>query len=317
MPLRIAFAGTPAFATTTLQALVNSPHEVVAVYCQPDRPKGRGRALTMCPCKSLALQHNIPIEQPKNFKEDHTIEQLKSYQIDIMIVVAYGIILPQVILDTPKLGCVNVHASLLPRWRGAAPIQKAIQAGDEETGVTIMQMDEGLDTGPILSTARSIILAQDTHATLAQQLSELGAETLLNTLSDIELGRANPQDQDQTQACYANKIHKSEALIDWHLPAKQIDQNIRALAPWPVAETHCPKGTLRIHMSEYIQHDHDAKPGTVMQISQDGIDIAAPGGYVRLLELQLPNQRILEAHAFANGQKDWLVARQCILGKAT
>ncbi len=312
MPLKIIFAGTPAFALPTLKALIDSPHEIMAVYCQPDRPKGRGQSLNMSPCKTLAQNHNIAVKQPINFKSESNVEQLKKYQADLMIVVAYGLILPETVLSAPRLGCINVHASLLPKWRGAAPIQRAIQAGDAETGITIMQMDKGLDTGNILKKAPCAILAQDTHGTMLTQLGELGAETLMKTLDDIAYQRIDSIEQDHNQACYANKIHKAEAPIDWNLPAKNIDCHIRALSPWPVAETTCPKGRLRLHMSTFIKQDHQEKPGTVVNVSKEGIDVAAPGGLVRLLALQLPNQRILEAHTFINGQKDWLLAGKCI-----
>ena len=311
MALRIIFAGTPAFSVPTLQALIDSEHEVVAVYTQPDRPKGRGQGVEAGVCKVLAQKHAIPVEQPENFTEDVVVAHLQHYQADLMVVVAYGLILPEIVLNTPRLGCVNVHASLLPRWRGAAPIQRAIQGGDEETGVTIMQMDAGLDTGPMLAKATCAIVPMETHASLLTKLESLGAQALLAALPDIEHGRCDPEDQDNVQATYANKLHKSEANIDWSLSARHIDQHIRALHPWPTAQTSSPKGVIRVHMSQYLPETHDVPAGTLVACGKDGIDVAAADGTVRLLSLQLPNQKVVDAQSFFHGQQHWLVVNKC------
>ena len=311
MTLRIVFAGTPTFAQPCLEALIDSPHDVCAVYCQPDRKQGRGQVPTAPACKTTALAHNIPVEQPASLKNDDAIAQLNHYQPDLMIVVAYGLILPQAILEIPRLGCVNIHGSLLPAWRGAAPIQRAIQAGDTTTGITIMQMDEGMDTGDMLAKANCAISPSDTHASLATKLSQLGAQTLINCLEDIDQGLAQGVPQEHTEATYAHKLHKSEAIIDWSLSAKQIDQQIRAFNPWPIAETVSPKGRLRIHMSEWIDAFHDEAPGTLIACHDDGLDVATHRGTLRLKVLQLDNQKAMDAKTFYHGQKDWLIPKKC------
>ncbi|MBL4638853.1 MAG: methionyl-tRNA formyltransferase, partial [Proteobacteria bacterium] len=235
--MRIIFAGTPDFAANTLEALLTTDHEICAVYTQPDRPSGRGRKLTASPVKQLAVEHQIPVQQPLNFKSEEIKQILAAYQADLMIVVAYGLLLPQAVLDAPTLGCINIHASLLPRWRGAAPIQRAILAGDHETGICIMQMEAGLDTGPVLAQATCPIHDDDTAQILHDRLVLLGAKTLLETLPEIESRQQQAKKQDDALSCYADKLKKQEAIIDWHQPAIRIAKQIHAFNPWPVAQT--------------------------------------------------------------------------------
>ncbi|NLG77827.1 MAG: methionyl-tRNA formyltransferase, partial [Xanthomonadaceae bacterium] len=232
-PFSIVFAGTPEFSVPTLKALLDSRHRVAAVYTQPDRPAGRGRQLTASPIKRVALEHGIHVEQPATLKDAAAVARLASFSADLMIVVAYGLLLPQSVLDTPRLGCVNVHASLLPRWRGAAPIQRAILAGDRETGVTIMQMDAGLDTGPMLLQRSTPIAERETSATLHDRLAAIGAEALLDALDSLP--QIVPQAQPDEGVTYAAKIRKEEARIDWSRSASEIDRMVRAFDPWPVA----------------------------------------------------------------------------------
>jgi methionyl-tRNA formyltransferase len=299
--MRIIFAGTPDFAATSLAALLTAEHEICAVYSQPDRPAGRGRKLTASPVKQLALQHKIPVEQPLNFKEETDREKLASYRADLMIVVAYGLLLPQIVLDTPRLGCINVHASLLPRWRGAAPIQRAILAGDNKTGICIMQMEAGLDTGPVLQRAEIPIEATDTGEQLHDKLAKLGAGTLLETLNNFEQLQAKASPQNDAESCYAAKLQKAEANIDWSQSALQIDRQIRAFNSWPVAQTLWQDKMLRIWNAAVIDH-HAPKaiPGTIMQIDRDGIDIATGDGVIRVLTLQAPGKKAMPVRDFLN-----------------
>jgi methionyl-tRNA formyltransferase len=298
--MRIIFAGTPDFAAASLKALLDSEHDICAVYTQPDRPAGRGRKLTPSPVKQLALDHQIPVEQPLNFKQDNRLEQLASYQADLMIVVAYGLLLPQAVLDTPRLGCINVHASLLPRWRGAAPIHRAILAGDNETGVGIMQMEAGLDTGPVLLEARCPIAASDNAQSLHDKLAELGATTLLESLKDIEhlLQQARPQDD--SQMTYAAKLQKQEAVIDWQQPATQLLRQVNAFNPWPVAQTQWRGDTLRIWQAEVSAEPTQATPGNVIAVNKQGIDVACGDGSLRITQLQVPGKRAMQVQDFLN-----------------
>lgn len=299
--MRIIFAGTPDFAATTLAALLSTEHEICAVYSQPDRPAGRGRKLTASPVKQLALEHQIPVEQPLNFKAETDRAKLAGYQADLMIVVAYGLLLPQSVLDTPRLGCINVHASLLPRWRGAAPIQRAILAGDRETGVCIMQMEAGLDTGPVISRAVIPIDDTDTGEKLHDKLAQLGASTLLQTLNNFEVLQAQAIPQNDTESCYAAKLHKAEANIDWSQSAQQIDRQIRAFNSWPVAQTLWQDKMLRIWSAVIIDTQHQAaKPGTIIQVDRQGIDVATGSGTIRLLSLQMPGKKAMPVNDFLN-----------------
>lgn len=307
-PLKVIFAGTPAFATSVLQALLNSPHQVIACYTQPDRPAGRGRKLTPSPVKELALQQDIPVYQPLNFKQADDVATLKALGADIMVVVAYGLILPQAVLDAPRLGCVNVHASILPRWRGAAPIQRAIAAGDAESGVTIMQMDKGLDTGDMLLKVFTPISLDDTGGSLHDRLAVMGAGALVEALDLLAAGHAQPEQQDNDQATYAHKLTKEEARLDWQRPAIELHNLIRAFNPWPVCQTTLDGETIRVWKAERQTGNSQAEPGTLLDVSKDGITVATVDGLLRLTELQLPGGKCLPVSALLNSRADWLCA---------
>ncbi|MBQ0724873.1 MAG: methionyl-tRNA formyltransferase [Cycloclasticus sp.] len=292
--MNIVFAGTPDFSLPTLNALLQSDHHVCAIYTQPDRPAGRGRKLQSSPIKQYALSHNLQVEQPLNFNEAQIRDTLSGYQADLMIVVAYGVILPPEVLNIPRYGCINIHASLLPRWRGAAPIQRAILAGDKETGVTLMQMDKGLDTGDMLAASRYTIQADDTSATLHDQLSTLGAEALMALLPDIEQQRLKPTPQPSLGVSYAHKLNKKEAIIDWNQPALDVLKAIRSYNPWPVAHTLMGDESLRIwHAKMAEKNDHEA-PGRV-NVDQRRILVACQDSYLEVTELQAANKRRMKA----------------------
>ena len=298
--MNLLFAGTPEFAAHSLQALLDSEHQVLAVYTQPDRPAGRGRKLTASPVKALALEHDLPVLQPQTLREAEVQQALADWQADVLVVVAYGLILPQAVLDAPRLGCLNVHASLLPRWRGAAPIQRAILAGDTETGVTIMQMDAGLDTGDMLYKVSCPIEPTDTAATLHDRLAGLGAMALVETLRRLDAGEVQPEKQDDAQATYAEKLQKSEALIEWSQSAEVLSRTVRAFNPWPVAFTRWHDQNLRIWFAQALKETRDAPPGTVLAESREGIDVATGEGVLRITQLQLPGGKALDAGQFLN-----------------
>lgn len=303
--MKIIFAGTPDFAAVALQSLLDSQHEIIAVYTQPDRPAGRGRKLTASPVKALALEHDIPVYQPVSLKDEAAQQELIELQADIMIVVAYGLILPEIILAAPQYGCLNIHASILPRWRGAAPIQRAILAGDQATGVTIMQMDKGLDTGDMLLINRCAINPGDTASSLHDQLALMGGTAIMQTLADIEAHRLQPQAQDDAQATYAHKLDKQEAQIDWHQDADDIVRKIQAFNSWPVAYTHYNGKSLRLwqaYLLEHETHPNKSQYGEVIAESSDGIDIQANNGVVRIIELQMPGKKRIMVKDFINGQ---------------
>lgn len=298
--LKIIFAGTPEFAAASLAALLDSEHELLAVYTQPDRPAGRGRKLTASPVKALALAHQLPVMQPVSLRDADVQQALADWNADVLVVVAYGLLLPRPVLSAPRLGCVNVHASLLPRWRGAAPIQRAILAGDRETGVTIMQMDEGLDTGAMLHIVRCSVAPTDTAETLHDRLAQLGAKALRDTLGRLAAGDVEAVPQDEARACYAAKLQKSEAQLDWQQSAQQLSRTVRAFNPWPVAFTPMGDKTLRIWLAQALPGDTDAIPGTVLAESREGIDVATGDGILRVQQLQLPGGKVLTAEQFLN-----------------
>jgi len=307
-PLKIVFAGTPEFASEALTTLINSVHEVIAVYTQPDRPAGRGRKLKASPVKLVAAQNDIPVYQPESLKAENEQQLLRDLNADVMIVAAYGLILPQAVLDIPKMGCLNIHASLLPRWRGAAPIQRAILAGDTETGITIMQMNAGLDTGDILSTSTCPIDQNETSGSLHNKLATLGATSLLDTLNKLQAGNISPVAQDDTQVTYAHKLEKQEAQLDWTQPADQLDRQIRAFNPWPVSFFIVDDQTVRVWHAEVIneQGTPDTIPGTVLRADKKGIEIACGENSLRLLQLQPSGKKAMDAAAFLNGRGEWL-----------
>jgi len=304
-PLNIIFAGTPEFAAEHLKALIDSHHKVIAVYSQPDRPAGRGKKLTASPVKEVALAHNIPVYQPLNFKSDETKADLAALNADLMVVVAYGLILPKVVLDTPRLGCINVHASILPRWRGAAPIQRAIEAGDTETGVTIMQMDIGLDAGDMLIKAFCPILPTDTGGILHDRLLTIGAPVLLEALGQIRAGQINPIKQDDSLSNYAPKLTKEEAALNWRLPAIELERKVRAFNPFPVAHTK-PAGAgddarIRVWSANASDVATNAIPGSITSINDDGLWVACAQGQLILEQLQLPGKKALTVGEILRG----------------
>jgi len=302
-PLSLIFAGTPEFSVPALEALIASRHRVLAVYTQPDRPAGRGQQVTMSAVKQCALRHQLPIEQPSTLKEVAAVERLAQWSADLMIVVAYGLLLPKTVLETPRLGCVNIHASLLPRWRGAAPIQRAIQAGDKESGVTIMQMDVGLDTGPMLLERVTPIGSRETAATLHDRLAVLGAEAIVEAIDAIAAGTATPRAQPQEGATYAAKIRKEEALIDWSRPASEIDRLVRAFNPWPIAETRWNGQQLRVWDALPLATKSSAAPGTVIATSAAGIDVATGEGVLQLTRVQAAGRKAMPAADFLKAHR--------------
>lgn len=307
-PLNIIFAGTPEFAAEHLKALIGSRHKVIAVYSQPDRPAGRGKKLTASPVKELALAHNIPVYQPLNFKSDQAKAELAALNADLMVVVAYGLILPKAVLDSPRLGCINVHASILPRWRGAAPIQRAIEAGDTETGVTIMQMDVGLDTGDMLIKAFCPILDSDTGGILHDRLLTIGTPAMLEALNQIQAGTTNPIKQDDTASNYAPKLNKEEAALNWHLPAIELERKVRAFNPFPIAHTK-PAGAgddarIRVWMAKATDKTSKAPLGSITQIDASGIWIACAQGQLILENIQLSGKKALNVGEILRGHPD-------------
>lgn len=309
-PLRVAFAGTPEFALRPLQALAESRHEIVGVLTQPDRPAGRGRHLTASPVKREAVARGWPIDQPVTLKIEPALAALKSWRPDVLVVVAYGLILPPAVLEIPRLGCVNIHASLLPRWRGAAPIQRAILEGDAQTGVSIMRMDAGLDTGPVFLQRYAPIDAAVTAGELQERLATLGAQALLEVLAGLAAGTMQAAPQPAFGATYARKIEKAEALIDWRCDAAAVARQVRAFHPWPIAETRHGAGQLRIHRAAALRElpaaltvgrGMSSAPGTVLGLHEEALCVACGDGVLAVQELQRPGRKAVSAREFARG----------------
>ena len=303
--LKLIFAGTPDFAARHLAALLSSDHEVVAVYTQPDKPAGRGQKLTASPVKELALAHALPVYQPASLRNEEAQVELAALGADLMVVVAYGLILPKAVLDTPRLGCLNVHGSLLPRWRGAAPIQRAIWAGDSETGVTIMQMDVGLDTGAMIRKVSCTIASDETSASLYDKLAELGPQALVDTLNAIAAGDTTAEAQDDALANYAQKLSKEEARIDWSMEAVAIERCIRAFNPWPISWFEVAEQTIKVWQATVIDSDHGQPVGTLLKADKQGIDVATGKGVLRLLTLQPPGKKAMSVPDLLNSRRDW------------
>jgi methionyl-tRNA formyltransferase len=337
--LKIIFAGTPEFAVPSLEALLKAGHTICQVYTQPDRPAGRGQHLHESPVKQAALRHGLSISQPKTLRDTHVQAELTSLKADVMIVVAYGLILPSAVLKifSHGYGCINVHASLLPRWRGAAPIQRAILAGDIETGITIMEMDEGLDTGPMFKHATCLIEKTDTSGSLHDKLARLGADTLLKVVNDISTGQLHPEPQNSTKATIALKILKQDAKINWNLTAIEIERCVRAFNPWPMAFCSVGDLTLRIWdaceiiSSNRIQNSHtfqstdhfqyeinsiESIPGTILKIAREGIDVATGAGILTLKKIQLPGGKPLLVSDILNAHPEWLKEGNCFTNEA-
>ncbi|MBW3693573.1 methionyl-tRNA formyltransferase [Aeromonas dhakensis] len=303
--LKLIFAGTPDFAARHLAALLSSDHEVVAVYTQPDKPAGRGQKLTASPVKELALAHDLPVYQPASLRKEEAQAELAALGADLMVVVAYGLILPKAVLDTPRLGCINVHGSLLPRWRGAAPIQRSIWAGDAETGVTIMQMDVGLDTGAMIRKVSCSIVADETSASLYDKLAELGPQALVDTINAMAAGDTAAEAQDDALANYAEKLSKEEARIDWSMDAAAIERCIRAFNPWPISWFEVADQTVKVWQAEVITQDHGQRAGTLLKADKQGIDVATGKGVLRLLTLQPPGKKAMSVTDLLNSRRDW------------
>ncbi|OXX37988.1 methionyl-tRNA formyltransferase [Vibrio sp. V09_P4A23P171] len=303
--LRIVFAGTPDFAARHLAALLSSEHEVIAVYTKPDSPAGRGKKLTASPVKQMAVEHNIAVYQPENFKSDEAKQALADLNADLMVVVAYGLLLPKAVLDMPRLGCINVHGSILPRWRGAAPIQRSIWAGDSETGVTIMQMDVGLDTGDMLKIAKLPIEATDTSASMYDKLAELGPQALVECIADIASGKAIATQQDDTLANYAQKLSKEEAKIDWSADAAFIERCVRAFNPWPMSHFDVAENSIKVWQSRVEAQTSDHPAGTIVRANKSGIYVATGNGLLVLEQLQVPGKKAMPVQDILNSRASW------------
>ncbi|WP_226102734.1 methionyl-tRNA formyltransferase [Dickeya oryzae] len=307
MSLRIIFAGTPDFAAQHLAALLSSEHEIVGVFTQPDRPAGRGNKLTPSPVKLLAEQHGIPVFQPKSLRPGENQQIVAGLNADVMVVVAYGLILPQAVLDMPRLGCLNVHGSLLPRWRGAAPIQRALWAGDGLTGVTIMQMDAGLDTGAMLHKIECPISPDDTSATLYDKLAKLGPQGLMETLAQLSSSQVTAQVQDDSLATYAEKLSKEEARLDWQLSAEQLERCIRAFNPWPVSYFLVEEQPVKVWKAQALDTQHQQQPGTVLAADKEGIRVATANGILNIQILQPSGKKAMSAQDLLNSRREWFI----------
>ncbi len=303
-PLKIIFAGTPDFAARHLDALLASEHQVIGVFTQPDRPAGRGNKLTPSPVKVLAQAHNVPVFQPKSLKPEENQQLVAELEADIMVVVAYGLILPKAVLNMPRLGCINVHGSLLPRWRGAAPIQRSLWAGDSETGVTIMQMDVGLDTGDMLHKLSCPISADDTSASLYNKLAELGPQGMLLTLELMAIGKTHPEVQDESLVSYAEKLSKEEARLDWLQSAAQLERCVRAFNPWPISYFMVDEQPVKVWQASVLPHQNK-QPGEILHADKQGIQIATADGVLNLLSLQPAGKKAMSAQDLLNSRREW------------
>lgn len=303
--LRIIFAGTPDFAARHLDALLASPHQVVGVFTQPDRPAGRGKKLMPSPVKILAEQNGLPVFQPASLRPEENQQLIAALNADVMVVVAYGLILPKAVLEMPRLGCINVHGSLLPRWRGAAPIQRALWAGDVQTGVTVMQMDVGLDTGDMLHKLACPITPEDTSATLYDKLAEMGPQGLLITLEQLAHAGTAPEVQDETQVTYAEKLSKEEARLDWSLSAAQLERCIRAFNPWPVSFFMIDEQPVKVWHASVISTPSTALPGTILDADKHGIQVATADGILNLQTLQPAGKKAMSAQDLLNSRREW------------
>lgn len=303
--LRIIFAGTPDFAARHLDALLSSSHQVVGVFTQPDRPAGRGKKLMPSPVKVLAEEHGLPVFQPASLRPQENQQLVADLNADVMVVVAYGLILPKAVLDMPRLGCINVHGSLLPRWRGAAPIQRSLWAGDADTGVTIMQMDVGLDTGDMLYKLSCPITDEDTSATLYDKLAELGPKGLIDTLQQLADNRVQPEVQDEALVTYAEKLSKEEARLDWSLPAAQLERCIRAFNPWPMSWLEIDGQPVKVWQASVIAGPVNAAPGTIVEANKQGIQVATVEGILNLESLQPAGKKAMSAQDLLNSRREW------------
>ena len=301
--MRVVFMGTPDFAVGTLEALLQSRHQVVAVVTQPDKPKGRGKAMQFTAVKEVAVRAEIPVLQPKKVREPEVVEEIRQFHPDVIVVVAFGQLIPKAILDMPQYGCVNVHASLLPKYRGAAPIQWAVIDGEEKSGVTTMQMDEGLDTGDMLLTEEVVLDSQETGGSLFDKLSEVGAGLLLKTLDELEAGNVHPQKQPkESTTAYAAMLTKKMGEIDWTKSAVQIERLVRGLNPWPSAYTHLGQKTLKIWRAVvYPLSEQKKEPGTVILMDKKHFGVQTGDGMLEILELQLEGKKRMDADAFLRG----------------
>nr|WP_315082422.1 methionyl-tRNA formyltransferase [uncultured Kosakonia sp.] len=305
--LRIIFAGTPDFAARHLDALLSSEHEIVGVFTQPDRPAGRGKKLMPSPVKVLAEEKGLPVFQPASLRQPENQQLIAELNADVMVVVAYGLILPKAVLDMPRLGCINVHGSLLPRWRGAAPIQRALWAGDAQTGVTIMQMDVGLDTGDMLYKLACPVTPEDTSATLYDKLAGLGPQGLIETLQQLAQGSAQPQVQDEELVTYAEKLSKDEARMDWSLSAEQLERCIRAFNPWPMSWFVVDEQPVKVWKASVLPSSTQAEPGTIVEASKSGIQVATAEGILNLESLQPAGKKAMSAQDLLNSRREWFV----------
>jgi methionyl-tRNA formyltransferase len=304
--LRIVFAGTPEFAAEHLKALLDTPHQIIAVYSQPDRPAGRGQKLTPSPVKQLAVEHGIPVYQPASLRNAEAQTELAALKPDLLVVVAYGLILPQAVLDIPRLGCINSHASLLPRWRGAAPIQRAVEAGDAESGVTVMQMEAGLDTGPMLLKVSTPISAADTGGSLHDRLASLGPQAVIQAIGGLAAGNLVGEVQDDSLATYAHKLSKDEARLDWSRPAVELERLVRAFHPWPICHSTLNGEAIKVHAVQLSEEQGEGSgaPGTLLAADKSGLTVACGEGALRLTRLQLPGGKALNFSDLYNSRRE-------------